>query len=372
MVSQMQTAEQPDVEDLDGDVAIEDNLDDNAEPLIKPTIVDEDDDEEAEEEEEEKGLQQVLADKDEEKKAKKRKRSQNNCLNCKKPGHLKRECPQLSEERRAELQELVKLKVERKGHGTGRKKKRQNVTDKLEVVVEDKAQKKTTNDVPAANKNTYKKKRPLKDKTGQEVQEGEGLFQGFRVLKSDVERLRELHTKLQKQKVSAEEMKEVLKRERRRAEKNLANSKKNVCYQCRQPGHILADCPQGGGGKNKKDRNCFKCGSKDHSSKECQSKLKGADAYRFAKCFVCGQDGHLAKSCPDNPRGLYPKGGGCRFCGSVEHLKSECPRKSEKDARSAVCVSVQNKRSIEDEGDLQTKKKSKSGDQAKKSKKVSF
>merc|ERR1711894_156726 len=31
---------------------------------------------------------------------KKRKRSQNKCLNCKQPGHLKRECPDLSEERR--------------------------------------------------------------------------------------------------------------------------------------------------------------------------------------------------------------------------------------------------------------------------------
>ena len=46
---------------------------------------------------------------------KKRKRSQNKCLNCKQPGHLKRECPSLSEERRKELQDLVQMKVERKG-----------------------------------------------------------------------------------------------------------------------------------------------------------------------------------------------------------------------------------------------------------------
>ena len=46
---------------------------------------------------------------------KKRKRSQNKCLNCKQPGHLKRECPNLSEERRKELQDLVQMKVERKG-----------------------------------------------------------------------------------------------------------------------------------------------------------------------------------------------------------------------------------------------------------------
>merc|ERR1719192_1361162 len=56
------------------------------------------------------------------KKKKSRKRAQNNCKNCKEKGHLKKECPQLSEERRKELQDLYTMKVERKGHGTGRKK----------------------------------------------------------------------------------------------------------------------------------------------------------------------------------------------------------------------------------------------------------
>ena len=52
----------------------------------------------------------------------------------------------------------------------------------------------------------------------------------------------------------------------------------------------------------------FYTGSNEHTSKSCESKLKGADAYRFAECFVCKQTGHLAKACPDNPKGLYPKG----------------------------------------------------------------
>ena len=46
----------------------------------------------------------------------------------------------------------------------------------------------------------------------------------------------------------------------------------------------------------------------------------------------------MAKACPDNPRGLYPKGGGCIFCGSVEHLKRDCPRKAAKDLAAGVSV----------------------------------
>ena len=152
-------------------------------------------------------------------------------------------------------------------------------------------------------------------------------------------------------------MKEILKKERRKAEKSLAYSKKNVCYQCRQPGHMLIECPQSSksaaGKKMNSINKCFKCGSTEHTSKNCHSKLQGADAYRFANCFVCGQTGHLAKACPDNPKGLYPKGGGCRFCGSVEHLKSECPRKAVKDARTQVRVAKQtDHNNIEEEIDV--------------------
>jgi zinc finger CCHC domain-containing protein 9 len=40
---------------------------------------------------------------------------------------------------------------------------------------------------------------------------------------------------------------------------------------------------------------------------------------------VCKEQGHIARQCPDNPRGLYPKGGACRVCGDVTHLKKDCP-----------------------------------------------
>jgi len=65
--------------------------------------------------------------------SKKKKRNQNKCLNCKEPGHLKKECPKLSEERRKELQDLYQMKIERKGQGTGRKKTKRALENDLDV-----------------------------------------------------------------------------------------------------------------------------------------------------------------------------------------------------------------------------------------------
>ena len=100
---------------------------------------------------------------------------------------------------------------------------------------------------------------------------------------------------------------------------------------CRQSGHLLIDCPEAkkdpskeASTKDQGGNHCFKCGSKDHTSRDCKSKRKGADAYAFATCFICKETGHLAKSCPDNPRGLYPKGGGCRFV-NRPHNYPICP-----------------------------------------------
>lgn len=36
--------------------------------------------------------------------------------------------------------------------------------------------------------------------------------------------------------------------------------------------------------------------------------------------------GHISRQCPDNPRGIYPKGGACKECGDVTHLKKDCPK----------------------------------------------
>ncbi len=304
------------------------------------------------------GSPQALAEAPNPDEKKKKKRNQDKCLQCKKKGHRKAFCPELSEERRKELQELIQMKVERKGKGTGRKKKKKKDPDLRQM------------DQKSATK--FKKLKPgrvRKDKTGQVVQKGEGLFQGFRVKKVDEDRLKKLQQELKQKGVEGQELEEVLKRERRRAEKELARFNRMVCYNCRQPGHLLADCPL----EDKKDKSaaisgqCFKCGSIEHTSRECKaSKSKGSDAFAFAVCFICDQKGHLAKACPDNPRGLYPKGGGCRFCGSVEHLKSDCPRKAEKDERQEVRAQTIDDRSLEVESAAAPRKKTRTVQKKKK------
>lgn len=148
-------------------------------------------------------------------------------------------------------------------------------------------------------------------------------FDGFPVKKEDAEHLAELRQKLLEEGIPKTEVVAIMKRERRKAEKALARERKKVCFHCRNSGHILSECPELGSSSESGTGICFKCGSTEHTHFQCQV-IRSQD-FRFAECFVCKEQGHIARQCPDNPRGLYPKGGACKVCGDVTHLKKDCP-----------------------------------------------
>ena len=148
-------------------------------------------------------------------------------------------------------------------------------------------------------------------------------FEGFPVKEEDAIRLKELKKKLLASKLPHVEIKRTMQLERRRAEKALSRIRKQVCFHCRQSGHILAHCPnlKGDADLAVESGICFKCGSTEHLHTQCRHVL--GDNYKFATCFICKQEGHISKQCPDNPKGLYPEGGSCRLCGDVTHMKRD-------------------------------------------------
>ncbi|KAH9503232.1 Zinc finger CCHC domain-containing protein 9 [Bulinus truncatus] len=125
------------------------------------------------------------------------------------------------------------------------------------------------------------------------------------------------------------------RREERRMKRQEERQSAKVCYNCRTWGHQISNCPLLS--EANQQGSCFKCGSTEHKALTCTVKIpKGS--YPFAQCFICGEKGHISKQCPDNPRGLYPKGGSCKQCGSVEHLKRDCPEYLQKKDTSEITV----------------------------------
>ncbi|KAJ3172110.1 hypothetical protein HDU88_006924 [Geranomyces variabilis] len=126
---------------------------------------------------------------------------------------------------------------------------------------------------------------------------------------------------------------------RRRTRRERNREKKLTCFLCRNPGHSINTCPKASESASAATTVaaataalatppasgiCYKCGSPEHKSSQCRKRVDAKNPYPFAHCFVCNKTGHIAGACPDNDRGLYPNGGGCKYCGSVRHFARDC------------------------------------------------
>jgi zinc finger CCHC domain-containing protein 9 len=128
----------------------------------------------------------------------------------------------------------------------------------------------------------------------------------------------------------------LLARERESQKRRKLQTSHLICYQCRQKGHAVADCPNNNStttnnkNKNVPTRLCFQCGSTEHSLSSCPKRQKLShgeeEELPFCHCFICNQKGHLSSKCPQNNHGIYVNGGGeCKTCGSNLHTSKACP-----------------------------------------------
>uniref|UniRef100_A0A1E1XBZ6 Putative e3 ubiquitin ligase n=1 Tax=Amblyomma aureolatum TaxID=187763 RepID=A0A1E1XBZ6_9ACAR len=149
---------------------------------------------------------------------------------------------------------------------------------------------------------------------------------GILLLPEKVERRIYLAKKAMRKKgLPGEQIKEAVRKMRRKEELLFRRQLAKLCFKCRQPGHKVSDCPQILQDSSEAVGICFKCGSTEHFSSACSVQTSKDNEFPYAKCFICKQQGHLSRKCPRNEKGAFPKGGHCNFCGAVDHFKKECP-----------------------------------------------
>lgn len=159
--------------------------------------------------------------------------------------------------------------------------------------------------------------------------------------------------KLGRGKFAFSKMDPELKRQQRADVHKNRRGKMNPCFVCRGTDHKAADCPEG---RDKGVGMCFKCASTEHTSERCRR--TDIEGFPHAKCFICNETGHLSRACPDNPRGLYPNGGCCKECGSVEHFAKDCTKKQKNVENTTIKLKTLSEvKGIDDDGFIPDKKK---------------
>lgn len=134
--------------------------------------------------------------------------------------------------------------------------------------------------------------------------------------------------KLKKKNVPEEKIKELIRKTRRKAEKRWKRSLNSCCFRCRQPGHKIDQCPELETNLNNGVGVCYNCGSANHKIYHCK---KSSNTMEYATCFICNERGHISRDCTQNSRGVYPKGGCCKKCSSINHLIKDCPEMAKRE-----------------------------------------
>lgn len=198
---------------------------------------------------------------------------------------------------------------------------------------------KQKNDKNQCNRNNTQEKVKHKQKEKRKSDNSKKKeFKKFSVLNQYSSELEQFKSKEEKEKFLSVVQK-AQRSEDRRQKRIEKRADEKVCYNCRKPGHRISDCPEVKQDVDQGTGICFKCGSTEHISIQCRLKLPPGE-FPYAKCFICGETGHLSSSCQDNPRGLYPNGGCCNMCGSVEHYKRDCPEHLSKQGVSSATLHV--------------------------------
>ncbi|KAH9369461.1 hypothetical protein HPB48_014359 [Haemaphysalis longicornis] len=104
---------------------------------------------------------------------------------------------------------------------------------------------------------------------------------GLLLLPEKVERrIYQVKKAMRKKGVPGEEIKQVVRKMRRKEELLFRRQLAKLCFKCRQPGHRVSDCPQVLQDPDEAVGICFKCGSTEHFSSACNVQTsKGNGVY---------------------------------------------------------------------------------------------